>query len=92
MFFNSKKLFTEEESKAIVSAIAEAEDKTSGEIRLHVEPNCKGEVLDRAAEVFFKLGMDKTKDSNGVLIYVAHEDHKFAIIGDKGINHHHCEA
>ena len=30
--------------------------------------------------------MDKTAQRNGVLIYLAHADHKFAIIGDTGIN------
>ena len=30
--------------------------------------------------------MDKTTHANGVLIYIAHDDKKFAIVGDKGIN------
>lgn len=82
-----KKFFTEEESKAIVNAIADAEAMTSGEIRLHIEAKCKTEnVLDRASEVFFQLKMNETAHQNGVLIYIAKDDHKFAIIGDKGIN------
>jgi uncharacterized membrane protein len=86
MIFN-KSFFTEEEKKAIVQAITDAEAMTSGEIRLHIEPKCKSEnVLDRATEVFFQLKMNETSHQNGVLIYMAHEDQKFAIIGDKGIN------
>jgi uncharacterized membrane protein len=86
MIFN-KSFFTEEEKKAIVQAITDAEAMTSGEIRLHIEPKCKSEnVLDRATEVFFQLKMSETVHQNGVLIYMAHEDQKFAIIGDKGIN------
>ena len=85
MFFK-KHFFTEEEKKAVVQAITEAEAMTSGEIRVHIEPKCKGEVLHRAAHVFYKLGMDKTTHANGVLIYIAHDDRKFAILGDKGIN------
>jgi len=81
-----KKFFTGEESKAIVNAIAEAEAMTSGEIRIHVEAKCKGEVLHRATQIFYKLGMDKTVHANAVLIYLAHDDRKFAILGDKGIN------
>ena len=82
-----KKFFTEEESKAIVETIAAAEAMTSGEIRLHIEAKCKSEnVLDRAAEVFFQLKMNETAHQNGVLIYIAKDDHKFAIMGDKGIN------
>jgi uncharacterized membrane protein len=82
-----KPLFTDEQKKAIVLAISDAEAMTSGEIRLHIEPKCKTEnVLDRATEVFFQLKMNETLHQNGVLIYIAQEDHKFAIIGDKGIN------
>lgn len=71
---------------AITAAIEAAENGTSGEIRVHVEPNCPGPVLDRASEVFAQLHMHKTRLRNGVLIYVAFEGHKFAIIGDGGIN------
>ncbi len=81
-----KKIFTAEERKSIVQAIAEAEAMTSGEIRLHLEAKCKGDPVARAVEVFYKLGMDKTVNANGVLIYVAYGDKKLAIVGDKGIN------
>lgn len=83
---SSKPLFTESQKLEIVKAIADAEAMTSGEIRLHIEANCSGEPVNRAVELFYKLGMDKTADANGVLIYLAHFDQKFAIIGDKGIN------
>jgi uncharacterized membrane protein len=43
-------------------------------------------VLDRAAYVFEKLQMHRTKLRNGVLFYLAVGDHKFAILGDAGIN------
>jgi uncharacterized membrane protein len=81
-----KHLFNSSEKQQIVAAIAAAEMKTSGEIRVHIEPRCKGDVLVRAAEVFHKLEMHKTEKRNGVLIYLAHEDRRFAIAGDKGIN------
>lgn len=67
-------------------AIGEAEHATSGEIRVHIETSCPGDVLDEAAWLFRKLGMHKTADRNGVLIYLAVKEHKFAIIGDTGIN------
>ena len=78
--------FSEEEKKKIVDAIKEAELNTSGEIRLHVEGRCREEVLDHAAWVFEKLGMHKTELRNGVLFYLAVDDHQFAILGDAGIN------
>ena len=79
-------LFTTKEQELIANTIAEAEKATSGEIRVAVEKHCKGGAFDRATEYFAELGMDKTAQHNGVLIYLAHEDHKFAIIGDKGID------
>lgn len=82
----AKSFFTAEEQERIVSAIAEAEKNTSGEIRVHLESKCTTEVLDRASHVFAKLHMHKTKERNGVLFYLATENHKFAILGDAGIN------
>ena len=79
-------LFTSQEQENIASAIADAEKATSGEIRIAVEKHCKGSAFDRATEYFAKLDMDKTAQRNGVLIYLASTDQKFAIIGDKGIN------
>lgn len=78
--------FTPAQQQAIVAAIQEAEARTSGEIRLHVETNCEGHVLDRAAEVFAELHMHETALRNGVLFYLAIAQHKFAVIGDAGIN------
>lgn len=81
-----QKFFTEENKLQISNAIRVAETDTSGEIRVHIEKYCKGEVLDRAAYIFDKLEMHKTKMRNGILFYLAVEDHKFAILGDAGIN------
>ena len=81
-----QKYFTEENKLQITNAIRVAETNTSGEIRVHIEKHCKGDVLDQAAYVFEKLEMHKTELRNGVLFYLAVEDHKFAILGDAGIN------
>jgi len=77
---------TAEEEQEIVLAILEAEKNTSGEIRVHIEAHTRLEPMERAKEVFHKLKMDNTKQENGVLIYVAVNDRKFAICGDRGIN------
>lgn len=82
----AKEFFTEQEKKEIVDCIQQAERKTSGEIRVHIERKCKEPVLDRAVSVFASLHMHETELKNGVLFYLAVDDHKFAIIGDKGIN------
>lgn len=83
---SAKNFFTEDQKHTIQKAIAAAELNTSGEIRVHVDNNCKEDVLDVAANVFHGLKMDGTDLHNGVLFYLAVNDHKFAILGDKGIN------
>jgi uncharacterized membrane protein len=83
---NAKSFFSKEQQSDIKKAILNAELDTSGEIRIHIENECPGEVLDRASFIFEKLGMDKTEMRNGVLFYLALKSKKFAIIGDSGIN------
>ena len=78
--------FTKEQQAQILAAVKEAENETSGEIRVHIETSCNEDVLDRAAWIFKKLGMHNTAERNGVLFYLAVSDRKFAVIGDAGIN------
>ncbi|KAA5544235.1 TPM domain-containing protein [Adhaeribacter rhizoryzae] len=77
---------TPEDEQQIVNAIKEAENNTSGEIRVHIENTCDIAVLDRATQVFAYLHMHQTALRNGVLFYVALQSHKFAVLGDAGIN------
>lgn len=81
-----EKFLNSEEEKRILEAIKIAEKNTSGEIRVHLESTCEGDVLERAQTVFKKLKMHRTKLRNGVLFYIAADSHHFAIIGDKGID------
>ncbi|HOZ39354.1 MAG: TPM domain-containing protein [Flavobacteriales bacterium] len=67
-------------------AIGEAEQRTSGEIRVHFEDHIEDDVLDHAAFIFEELGMHRTRDRNGVLIYISVADRRVAVIGDKAIN------
>lgn len=82
----AEKLFSQEDRNKIIATIQSAERQTSGEIQVHIENHCSGDVMDRAAEVFETLKMHLTKDRNAVLFYLAVEDHRFAILGDSGIN------
>lgn len=77
---------TEKEEQEIVRAILDAEKNTSGEIRVHLEAHTRIDHFERAKEVFHVLKMDNTKEENGVLIYVAVNDKKFVIYGDRGID------
>ncbi|MCR8560950.1 TPM domain-containing protein [Mucilaginibacter sp. BJC16-A38] len=79
-------VFNDEEQQRIRMAIENAEKNTSGQIRVCIEKTCSEDVLDRAAKYFHQLDMHKTRQRNGVLIYLATVDRKFAIIGDAGIN------
>ena len=83
---NAVNFFSKEEKEVIKSAVKEAELNTSGEIRVHFEKSLDQDPIKRAQELFFQLEMDKTQFKNGVLFYVAVDDHKFAIIGDEGID------
>jgi len=79
-------LFDKAETQLIVATIQEAEKRTSGEIKVHIEAQCPDEdVMERAKVVFGELSLHNTKDRNGVLFYLAHQDRKFAVLGDKGI-------
>lgn len=81
-----KSLFTSDETEHIINAIKDAEQHTSGEIRVFVESRCRFvDSIDRAAEIFWSLKMDQTERRNAVLIYVAAKDQQFAIYADKGI-------
>ena len=79
-------VLTTAQQEAIVHAISVAENQTSGEIRVAIDRQYEGDALERALAYFHKLGMEKTRLHNGVLIYVAVDSHQFAIVGDQGIH------
>lgn len=76
------------EEEEIIEAILEAERDTSGEIRVHIENGAGTDPMERAKVLFHELKMDNTRNSNGVLLYIAVHDHQFVICGDRGI----CEV
>lgn len=90
LFFNrrnARSFFTAADELRIVEAIRDSECRTSGEVRVFIESRCRFvDPVDRAAEVFFGLQMERTEDRNGVLLYVAMKDHQLAIFGDEGIH------
>lgn len=87
-FFRKKKnFFSNEDNHLIVKAIRQAEKSTSGEVRVFVESRCSWmDSIDRAAEVFYLLKMEKTEQRNAVLVYIAMKDHQLAVFGDEGIH------
>ena len=82
-----KEFFSAEEKQRILEAIREAEQRTSGEVRIFIESRCRYvDAIDRAQEIFFSLGMDKTAERNASLVYVAVKDRQAAVFGDEGIH------
>jgi len=87
LFRKKKDFFNTEEKQLITESIRHAEKMTSGEVRVFIESKCSYmDAIDRAAELFFKLQMQKTDDRNAVLIYIATDDHQLAVFGDEGIH------
>ena len=78
--------------EAVRHAITEAEARTSAEIRVHLDRRCPGDPMVRAVAVFERLGMHRTAERHGVLVYVAIADRKLAVIGDQGIHERVGEA
>lgn len=82
----AREFLTEEEEKRIIKSITDAEEFTTGEIRVHIEFKCKKDPLDRAKEIFQELKMHETEARNGIILYIATDDRKVAIFGDEGIS------
>jgi uncharacterized membrane protein len=77
---------TQLQHDAIVAAIGKAEEKTSGEIRIFISRKEPEDPVAAAQKAFVHLGMHKTREKNGVLIFVAPRVRKFAIIGDAAVH------
>jgi len=86
-----RQMFTKEDLSAIASAIGKAEKTTAGEIRVSIRQKRKWREKNRtieemARQEFRLLGMTKTKDHTGILIFLLLEDKKFFILADDGIH------
>jgi len=85
--FRRKEFFTDEEKQSIIDAVRNAEQRTSGEVRVFVESRCRYvNAIDRAVEIFENLQMQKTELRNATLVYVAVKDRQLAVFGDEGIH------
>ena len=73
----------------IVAAIADAESRSSGEIRVHVTRRKPSDIEAAARTRFEKLGMTKTAEHNSVLFYICPNQRRFRVLGDAGV-HEKC--
>ena len=86
----TKEFLNRLDHERISHAIAAAEKTTSGEIRVFIDRGAlAGDPLESAQKKFLELGMQKTSERNAILIFVAPEAQKFAVIGDEGV-HQKC--
>jgi len=81
-----RRFLSDADFEAVTRAIALAEASTSAEIRIHIDHACPGDAVARAVGVFERLGMHRTAERHGVLIYAAVKHRKLAVIGDEGIH------
>jgi uncharacterized membrane protein len=84
-----KEFITQLDEVRIEAAIAEAETKSTGEIRVYVSHRERHDALDFARRRFQQLGMLRTGQRNAVLIYIVPRTQQVAVIGDVGI-HEKC--
>jgi uncharacterized membrane protein len=90
----TRQFLSEADFEAIARAIRAAESRTSAEIRVHLERRVprrlllgrRPDVVTRAHQVFRRLGMHRTAERHGVLVYLAVVDRRLAVVGDEGIH------
>ena len=89
----ARRVLSDADLDAIVAAVREAERGASAEVRVHIERRIAhglrrrtSDPMERARQVFAALGMHRTRHRSGVLIYLALEDRKLAIVGDEGVH------
>jgi uncharacterized membrane protein len=71
----------------VEAAIRQAEERTSGEIRVAVSRfYFWGDVRFAGEGAFSRLHMERTRHRNGVLIFVAPRRRQFVVLGDVGIH------
>ena len=80
------KMLGPEDKQRIVEAIQKAETHTSGEIRVHIDRLGSKNPYHKATKVFERLGMTKTQERNGVLIFICFSKKQIVVLGDQGIN------
>ena len=82
----AQQMFSQQDLEEIRRAIADAEKKTSGEIKVDFEYDVQRDPLHHAHRIFQALGLSKTAEWNATLIVLFLSDRKFAIVGDREIH------
>jgi uncharacterized membrane protein len=85
-FLTRRSLIRAIDTARVEAAIAAAEAKSSGEIRVSVAPFFWGSVRNVAERAFDRLGMRETQDRSGVLFFIVPSRRRFVVLGDQGIH------
>jgi uncharacterized membrane protein len=86
VIMHPKKFINQLPHDTLVAAIREAEKKTSGQIRVLISHKSVADPVAAAQKEFARLGMAKSPERNGVLIFVTPRTRTFAVIGDAGVH------
>ena len=86
-FFNVESKVVHLDVTKISDSIGEIEKFTRAELRVHAT-TAKEELdpMECAVKKFHDLGMHKTQERNGILLWINTHRREFAIVGDEGIN------
>ncbi len=82
----ARDFFESLDRRAIVEAIRRAEEKGFGEIRIHLQHGRVADARAEAEKTFVRLGMEKTVNRTGCLVFIAPEERAFAVVGDRAIH------
>ena len=85
-WMSRRKMLARVDAARVTEAIRHAELRTSGELRVSVARLFWGNVYRAATRAFDRLGMDRTRERNGVLVFVVPARRRFVILGDAGIH------
>jgi uncharacterized membrane protein len=81
----TRDFFSAVEIQRLERAVREAEQGSSGEIRVRIAAEGGPDPVAAAAAAFEALGMTNTKNRNGVMFFLGTRDHALVVLGDEGI-------
>lgn len=79
-------LLTHEEKRRLELKIAALECLTSAELKIIIAPHAYWGLKRKAAKLFQKYQLHKTKDRSAVLVLLIEKDRQLLIYGDEGIH------
>jgi uncharacterized membrane protein len=79
-------LLSPQDQQRLLEKIGQIENRSSGEVRLHVTDRRVKDTLEAARKTFTALGITRTRRRNGVLVFLSLPSRTFAIVGDEGID------